>query len=251
MKEFKQLNSWHWVDYDELESTNDMALCLSEDIDNSKKIVITAKMQTKGRGRCGRRWIAGQDNLYMSLLLKWNLREAGALVLILGLSLLETIKKFSNGIEACLKWPNDVLVKGKKISGILLETGKNGAIVAGIGVNIAVAPEGENILYPVTSLKDEGINCTRTEFLSVYLNKFDEVCAFFYKNGMAELSLLWQKNAKGIGEQIRVKMPKKEEKGIFCGLDNQGFLLLRCDNGGLKTIGAGDVFFDESSEKEG
>ena len=55
MKEFKQLNSWHWADYDELESTNDMALCLSEDIDNSKKIVITAKMQTKGRGRCFRR----------------------------------------------------------------------------------------------------------------------------------------------------------------------------------------------------
>lgn len=250
MVEFSQFETWRWADYPELESTNDEALRLSSALSDKDKIVITARRQTKGRGRRGRSWIGQEGNLFMSLLLHWPQTESGALVFVVSLALLRTIRQFLPRADVCLKWPNDVLVNGKKVSGILLETAASGVMVAGIGVNIEAAPESRKILYAVTSLRKAGINCSRVDFLKVFLVKFDEVCGIYKNSGMAALAEIWQSQAKGIGCPITVHMPKTEEKGIFKGIDGNGLLLLESSSGSIKTISAGDVFFDKDEKKE-
>lgn len=249
MVDFLQLETWRWADYDELESTNDEALRLSAELP-AAAAVITAKRQTKGRGRRGRSWIGQPGNLFMSLLLPWPASESGALVFVVSLALLRTVRQFSPQADVCLKWPNDVLVGGRKISGILLEAASSGMMVAGVGVNIASAPEDENILYSVTSLREAGINCSRTEFLQVFLRKFNETCTAYHDEGMAKTAELWRKEARGIGAPITVRMPKTEERGILKGIDDSGLLLLETPAGIVKTISAGDVFFDEDKKKE-
>lgn len=250
MVDFLQLETWRWADYEELESTNDEALRLSMDVSSAGRTVITAQRQTKGRGRRGRSWIGCPGNLFMSLLLPWSTAESGALVFVVSLALLQAVKRFSPQADICLKWPNDVLVGGRKISGILLEAASSGMMVAGVGVNIASAPEDENMLYSVTSLREVGINCDRTEFLQVFLREFNETCAVYRSEGMAKTAELWRKEAGGIGALITVRMPKTEERGIFEGIDDNGLLLLKMPAGDVKTISAGDVFFDEDKKKE-
>ncbi len=250
MVEFSQFETWHWADYPELESTNDEALRLSPTLSGKDKIVITARRQTKGRGRRGRSWAGLEGNLFMSLLLHWPQAESGALVFIVSLALLRAVRQFLPRADVCLKWPNDVLVNGKKVSGILLETAASGMMVAGIGVNIEAAPKSREILYAVTSLRRAGINCSRIDFLKAFLLKFDEVRGIYKRSGMSELAAIWQSHAKGIGRPITVHMPKTEEKGIFKGIDGNGLLLLESLSGRVKTISAGDVFFDEDKKKE-
>lgn len=250
MVDFLQLETWRWADYEELKSTNDEALRLSADVSAAGGTVITAQRQTKGRGRRGRSWIGRPGNLFMSLLLPWPAAESGALVFVVSLALLRAVRQFSPQADVCLKWPNDVLVGGRKISGILLEAASPGIMVAGVGVNIASAPEDENILYAVTSLRKVGINCDRTEFLRVFLREFNETCAVYRSEGMAKTAELWRKEVRGIGAPITVRMPRTEEKGIFRGIDDSGLLLLETPAGVVKTISAGDVFFDEDKKKE-
>lgn len=250
MVEFSHFETWRWADYPELESTNDEALRLSSALSDKDKIVITTRRQTKGRGRRGRSWIGQKGNLFMSLLLHWPQAESGALVFIVSLALLRAVRQFLPQTDVCLKWPNDVLVEGKKVSGILLETAASGMMVAGIGVNIEAAPESREILYAVTSLRKAGANCSRIDFLKAFLVKFNEVCGIYKNSGMAALAEIWQSQAKGIGGPITVHMPKTEEKGIFKGIDGNGLLLLESSSGSIKTISAGDVFFDEEEKKE-
>lgn len=250
MVDFLQLGNWRWTDYPELESTNDEALHLSAALPENGRIAVTAQRQTKGRGRRGRSWIGQDGNLFMSLLLHWPLAESGALVFIVSLSLLQTVKKMSPSADVCLKWPNDVLLNRKKISGILLETATSGTMVIGIGVNIKSAPESKDILYAVASLRDAGINCSRNSFLKAFLPEFDEVCGIYKASGMERIIELWLPWVKGIGCPITVHMPKAEEKGIFKGIGSDGMLLLETSSGEIKTISAGDVFFDEDKKKE-
>lgn len=244
MKKTTQLGAWTWIDFDELESTNDEALRTKLEYAD-KKLVISAKKQTKGRGRRGRSWIGQDGNLFMSLLLNWPTADTGALVLIVGLALLKTVKKMSGSADVKLKWPNDVLLNGKKMSGILLESGHTGTMIIGIGVNIAAYPDDDTLIYKATSLLEAGIKCNRAEFLQEYLKQFDEISSLLITQRMMYIVEEWQKNAKGIGQAIIVHMPKKEERGIFRGLDSQGMLLLENAEGQIKTISAGDVFFEK------
>ena len=248
MTDFINLQSWQWTDYDELESTNDVALGLSAELLPGQKIVITAKKQTKGRGRRGRVWIGLDDNLFMSMLFRWPLADTGALVLMVSLSLLNTVKFFSPDSDIKLKWPNDVLLNGSKMSGILLERKDNNNIVVGIGVNIKSAPSDNNMLYPVTSLSANGIICEREDFLKRYLVEFNQTCDLYAEKGLSAIVTLWRQNAKGIGQKIIVRTPKGEQVGIFKNLSNDGLLQLLTTDGAIKTISAGDVFFDVNGE---
>ena len=173
MTELTELKSWIWLDYDEVGSTNDEALRLSKNLTPKQKLVITAHRQTKGRGRRGRNWISLDGNLFMSQLFNWPQKESGAMPFIASLSVLNTILKISPHAQVELKWPNDVLLNNCKVSGILLERGEKDAIVIGIGVNIKYAPDSNSLLYPTTSLQSDGIDCSYTDFLKLYLDEFD------------------------------------------------------------------------------
>ncbi|MBP3546447.1 MAG: biotin--[acetyl-CoA-carboxylase] ligase [Alphaproteobacteria bacterium] len=237
MTQITKINSWRWIDYQELDSTNDEALRLSQ---SENKLIVTSQIQTKGKGRLGRKWESFEGNLFMSMLMSWPLSENNALVFIISLALRQTIKKMLPQADVKIKWPNDVLVNDKKISGILLETGEQEKIVVGIGVNIKKHPE--NIIYPTTSLLKEGKITDRVDFIKMFIGYFDEVKGIYNNKGMDEIVKIWQSQAKGIGEKIKITILNKEETGVFDGIDNDGRLILNID-GNIKIYNAGDVFF--------
>lgn len=233
-------DAWEWLDFEEVGSTNDEVLKYME---KGKKVVLTAVCQSKGRGRRGRHWVSQNGNLFMSMAMPLELKDSGAMVFLLSLALCESIKKLKATAKVELKWPNDVLLDNKKVSGILLE--RSGEfIVMGVGVNIVDFPKSSDVLYPLTSLSQAGIETQRVQLLEIYLKEFDELFALWQKHGQSAIISKWLKCAKGIGSNIRVNMPSSSICGVFTGLDEEGVLLLQTSEG-MKKVSAGDVFFEE------
>lgn len=240
----ENLYGWHWQDFAELGSTNDCAVKLSE-LPPSPRFAVTAQSQAAGRGRRGRSWQSLEGNLFMSLGLEMEQRRWGELVFVVSLALLETVRSFKPGIDISLKWPNDVLVAGGKISGILLEKGAGMYIIIGIGVNIASAPAvSGSLLYHSASLAEAGIKTDRITFLKAFLQQFNCGLERWNRHGFAEVKDLWLQSAKGVGSEIRVNLPRESLNGIFKGIGDDGCLLLETA-GEIKKIAAGDVFFQQ------
>ena len=237
---------WKYYDYAELGSTNDKAIELTSKA-TGEKIAVTAEMQIGGRGRRGRRWVGAKGNLFLSLALPFEIKNCGVLVLISGLALLELIKEVAPQSDVVLKWPNDVLLDGGKISGILLEKGEAGYMIVGIGINVKVAPI-TDAAYKVTSLANAGLLFDRLEIKDMYMRHFEQLLNFWQQRGMPALVKRWLKYAKGIGSPIEVKMFNKTKEGVFVGLNEEGLLILASEQG-QEVISAGDVFFKEEDIK--
>lgn len=238
----ENVGKWLLLDYPQVESTNDCAVELSS-APPAAYYAVTAVTQTKGRGRRGRSWSSLEGNLFMSLALPLPMEKWGELIFVVALCLLQTIRKFSPGADVKIKWPNDVLLNGGKISGILLEKGAGKYIIAGIGVNIAVAPgNSSDLVYPVTSLRDAEISTDRCAFLKAYLLEFDGLFAQWRDQGFEPVRRRWLENVRGLDEKIAVNTARDRLEGIFCGVDEQGFLLLQQGEKLIKVY-AGDVFY--------
>ena len=230
---------------EEVDSTNLYGKSNLDSLDD--RTVIHALSQTSGRGRFTRAWKnLGAGNLFLSFVLKpsndfrsvySNLTQYLSVVLC---NILE-----SYGITPQIKWPNDVLVRGRKISGILLEKGAGDYIIAGIGVNVKHAPELVGKNYRSISLSEIGVDIERLDFLELYLSCFDELFALWAENGFESLRQAWLNMAIGLGEEITVVQEQTEKRGIFSGVDADGLLLLE-RNGNIEKICAGDVFFKEN-----
>lgn len=242
-----KLEGWNYIVLESVDSTNDEAkkYCLI----SKQKTVIRANRQTKGRGRCGRTWISNAGNLFCSLVLEFELKELGSLVMVSALSLAQTVKSFSDKIQPQIKWPNDVLLNRAKLSGILLEKGDGNYMIVGIGVNIVSAPKSEDLLYKTTSLRENGIICTAEEFLVVYLKAFNQNIELLKNGNKYDLFARWHNQAYGIGKPVIIRQDKKEEKGIFIGIDENMALLLK-QGSKIKKILAGDVFFANGVKNE-
>ena len=236
-------DDWQITQYEEVESTNDIALDMANIIE-SGYYVIKAQKQTNGRGRRGRTWESLYGNLFFSMLFKFDIRKAGELAVICSLSLLQVIKKLNVLANVKLKWPNDVLLNSAKVSGILFEKANGDYIVAGIGVNIAQSPKNAEMLYPVISLKEAGIDTSADDFLKLYLEVFTDNLNLYAENKFERLRKLWLDNAKGLNERVIVRQNGKDIGGIFRGIDESGALLSE-SNGKVSRILAGDVFFEE------
>lgn len=238
----ENLHGWHWEDFAELGSTNDYAAGLSAQ-PPAPRFAVTAVKQTAGRGRRGRSWQSLEGNLFMSLGLEIEQQRWGELVFVISLALLETVRALKPEIDISLKWPNDVLVAGNKISGILLEKGAGMYIIIGIGVNIVSAPAASgSLLYQAGSLAENGIRTDRVTFLKAFLQQFNCGLERWNRQGFAPVKELWLQAAKGVGSEIRVNLPRESLSGIFKGLGDDGCLLLETA-GEIKKIAAGDVFF--------
>ena len=240
----KKINDWLWEDKEITESTNDDALLYSQKY-HGEKFIISARQQTKGRGRRGRSWIGLEGNLFFSQGIEFEVQNLGQLIFISSLSLYQTIQKFlSTEHSLVLKWPNDVLIDNSKVSGTLLEKGSNRYFIIGIGVNICVAPTNDNLLYPTTSLKEKGILIDRLSFLKFYIENFDINYNLWKTSGFSLIKEQWLAVVKGLGKMISVKTTTKDLYGIFDGVGDQGELLLRQDEE-ITKIFAGDVFYIE------
>ena len=188
-------------------------------------------------------------NIYMSVLLRpsCGVDRAGELAFVVAVAL---SKAFDVYIDAgkhkkTLKWPNDILVDGRKISGILLESnmkdGKLDGLVVGMGVNILKAPEGAVSLEDVAS-GQVFINKVRDTILL----ELDKTYALWKKDGFAPVREAWLEQAHGIGEAMTARLPNVSHKGIFSGLTDDGSLILNQENGTQKIITSGDVHFGEA-----
>lgn len=237
----QQIGQWLWIDKEEVGSTNDEALALSRE-KKSGNYVVTAKRQNNGRGRRGRSWVGYDGNLFMSFLQPVELAKIGQIVFVVSLSLFESLQELFPKIDMKLKWPNDVLVEGNKISGILLEKGEGDYLICGIGVNLVGAPKLEDVLYPATSLRDKGYEVDRLTLFKKYVEIYDKNCNLWQEQGFAPIREKWLKNVKGLGEKIEVHTDKENKLGIFKDIDENGVLLLERKNG-LEKIYAGDIFY--------
>lgn len=213
------------------------------------KHVIIADMQTSGRGRQKREWFSDEGNLFVSFCHQvTSLNESvNGYSLAAGLAVRDTIAHYlpSNTIQ--WKWPNDVLVEGKKASGILLEHvhhANKDWLITGVGINIKNKPESET-LWPTTSL--ESHTDTRLEKLEL-LKTFVKFLDSYYKRVSAnEIDMLIEAcltHAARLGEIIQVRLPTHTLEGVFETIDSQGNLLLTID-GKTQPVSAGDIFFKE------
>lgn len=239
-------SDWWWQDFENVSSTNDIAYEFSFNPPDSQ-YVISAKRQTSGRGRRGRSWQSLDGNLFFSLVLQASNELINHLPFICSLALKDTILSLKADIDITFKWPNDVLIEGAKISGILLEKAANNYLIIGIGVNLMVAPEDKDIIYPTTFLKKYDIDIDRYKFLQQYLQFFDVLLLEWKQNGSAYINQKWLLHAIGLGKKIIINTEKTSHEGIFSGIDNNGALLLD-NNGQISKIYAGDVFIKPESK---
>ncbi len=212
---------------------------------------VVARRQTAGRGRRGRVWTSEPGNLYASLLLRDPIGAArlGELPLVVALAVHDAVAAALPPItraDLTIKWPNDILYAGAKLSGILIEAagGPEGrVVVAGIGVNCAHHPDAA--LYRATDLAGTGYPTEPEAMFALLAAAMARRLAEWRAGDFAPLRDAWLARAQGIGEAITVRLPAREITGVFSGLDGEGRLLLRHD-GGLEAISAGDVFFGRS-----
>jgi BirA family transcriptional regulator, biotin operon repressor / biotin---[acetyl-CoA-carboxylase] ligase len=210
---------------------------------------ITAQMQTEGRGRRDRSWVSPQGNLYASLLLSEPsaFERAPELAFVAALALRDALVEEAPELapQLAFKWPNDLLLDGKKCAGILIEgevePGKSMTVVIGIGVNCTNHPA--DTAYPATDLAAHGAALTPAQlFRRLSATMCRRLAQWDRGRNFSAILGDWLKSVRGIGDQITVSNGTGEKHGRFVGLDQSGRLVLELPGGGLEKISAGDVF---------
>jgi len=211
--------------------------------------VVWAKEQSSGIGRRGHKWISEEGNLYCSILLRPECHAFKAMQLsfVASLCIAEAVAyALPKSAFVNCKWPNDVLVEERKISGILLgsQTKSLGGmdwLVIGVGLNIKSFPE--NVEFPATSLIREGAkkDISAEMMLETFCRRFLTGYVTWKKLGFEPVRKAWLRRAAWLGKEITVRLERETLKGEFKGLDKDGALIL-LHNGDERRITAGDVF---------
>ncbi|MEQ4925523.1 bifunctional biotin--[acetyl-CoA-carboxylase] ligase/biotin operon repressor BirA [Proteus hauseri] len=206
--------------------------------------VCIAEYQSAGRGRRGRQWISPFGrNLYLSMYWKLDQGPAAAigLSLVVGVILAEVLKAFGAD-DVKVKWPNDLYLNDKKLSGILVElTGKTGDvahIVTGIGINIAMSNKNQNTIdQQWINLEQVGIKIDRNKLACTMTNSLREAFIQFEKQGLAAFIERWKSLDNFMDRKVKLIIGEKEIFGIAKGINDQGALLLEQDNKIVPYIG--------------
>lgn len=235
-------------DLDSVGSTN--ALCFERArAGHGGNLWIRAAEQTEGRGRRGRDWSSPVGNLFASLLLidPKPAERIGELPLVAAVALADAVDKAAGTLHLVqLKWPNDLLVDGAKLSGILLEAeiladGRQ-AVVIGFGVNCISHPP--LAMYQATDLRSLGFQVSAERMFEALASSFSAHLGTWREpGGFQQTRKNWLDRAAHLGKEISVKTAREEISGIFADLDARGHLVLKQDDGGVRTLYAGDVFF--------
>ncbi len=243
--------AYRLVVLDSVGSTNDEALRLASEGAEDGTLV-WAREQTSGRGRQGRSWESPPGNLYFSLVLRPDCApaEAAQLGFVAGLALGEAFGSVAPPlIEVTYKWPNDLLLNGRKAAGILLESrgGPEGALdclILGVGANLQHFPEDTS--FPATSLRYEGAaDVDAVALLEAFGRHFSSWVNRWLDDGFAPVRRAWLHHAHGLGEEIEVRLPRETLTGTFKDLDERGVLMLELPGGARREISAGDVYFGD------
>ena len=240
--------AYRLVFYESVDSTNDEAKRLAHGA-AKEGTVVWGREQTAGRGRRGRAWASPPGNLYASLILRPRcpLDQAAQLgfvaALAVGDTLAWTLETRPDGLS--YKWPNDVLLRGRKIAGILLESelGEGEApkfVVVGVGINLVSSPRDTE--FPATSIAEENLGTVSPgAALEGFARHFQAWVERWREEGFAPIRAAWRAHAMALGEPIRVRLGPATLHGRFIDIDQHGALLLE-SAGELRRIAAGEVF---------
>lgn len=234
----EHIGDWAWYEAEEVGSTNDE---LKEFPLSKLPAVLSAIHQTGGKGRRGRKWNSIDGNLYFTFSQKIMVQELSRFVCLVGLSLAKTVLRISPAADIQIKWPNDIFLGGKKLSGILLENISGNIWEIGIGVNIKGAPKIKDMPYQATSLLDNGIEIDRIQFLKAYLKQYLSDLKSYRKNGFTQLKNEWLNLALNLNKQISIQNEATIKTGIFLTLDDNGYLILKTEDKEERIV-AGDLF---------
>ena len=248
-----------FLHFEAIDSTNREVKRLA-DAGDFGPLWVSADSQDVGKGRRGREWISKPGNLYCSGLYPHpaDIASAARLSFVAAIALAETLDQYIDPDIIKIKWPNDVLVDGKKIAGILLESGTEGEtiwVAIGMGVNLLHHPEGTDT--PATHLLEhidiekmtgpEPVFTGSGPVLATLAARFDHWRDIYLSDGFLPVKNAWTQRALGLGEPVTANLATRKITGIAKGLDDDGALLLELDNGELEKIHAGDVFFSATS----
>ena len=221
---------WKKFTFEMVDSTNKVAA------DYPIGSVIVAEAQTNGHGRYGHTWVSDKGNLYLSAVLKTYGTQMPLMAFVVAVAVAETLREI--GIEVQLKWPNDILLNGAKLAGILLEQ-VDDKLIVGIGVNCISCPN--DLPYPAAHLNGKISAIELQDLIMQHLNNWMQL---FETKGFLSVYHEWKKYAIGIGKIITVRLPNETLTGIFRDLSESGALILELPDNTVKYVTAGVVFFE-------
>lgn len=206
--------------------------------------VVVAETQTASRGRLGRRWISDEGNLYFSVLVRPEPDALPLLSPLAGVAVARSMRQVA-GLYPTIKWPNDVMIDGRKVAGILAESALSGSqiqhAVVGIGVNVALDVSADpEIAVTATSLNHaSGSEIDRAELLRRILQHMDALYLEL-RRGRSPIAE-WRRWLDTLGQQVTVTHHGESDTGLAEDIDEHGNLLLRTDSGDLLTLTSGDI----------
>ncbi|UCC78806.1 MAG: biotin--[acetyl-CoA-carboxylase] ligase [Candidatus Zixiibacteriota bacterium] len=234
--------------YKSIGSTNDTAKRLAES-DSPEGTLVIAEKQTKGRGRLGRSWHSPQNKgLYFSLVLRPQIpvEKMPALSLVAALSVCRVIESMTD-LKPQIKWPNDCLIDGKKVAGILIdisaELGRVSYAILGVGLNINTAQKdfSSGLRKSATSLAIQtGKMFSRVDCLRPFLHEFEKSYRNFYRYGLEFIASEIIKRSSVIGREINFKLSGKKYTAMALGYDENGGLMVKSKSG-VKVLSGGEI----------
>ena len=236
---------WHST----IGSTNAEALALASNGERGP-IFVAAERHSAGRGRRGPEWVSESGNLYATLLVTDPALPAMGpqLCFVAALALHDAVLDDCAGLAPArlqLKWPNDLLLDGKKVAGILIEGTevKGGLTVVAIGFGVNCRRHPADTKFPATDFTEADFSSTPQTLLPRLGARWEQRVAEWNRGvGFAAIRDAWILRASGIGGPIEVRLPEQNLGGIFESINEQGALILRRKGGGREIISAGDVF---------
>ena len=232
---------------EEIDSTNNQAKVLAREGAKEGHLII-AEHQSQGKGRLGRSWQSpAGTGIWMSLILRPHIlpKYASQLTLIAGLSMCEVIQEIT-GLEAKIKWPNDIVVNGKKVCGILTEMSAEmesiNYIILGIGVNVNMAYFPEELPY-ASSLAIEGKKeYSRKAIIKAFLEKFEiDYKAYKKQPDLTSIMERYEKNCITLNRKVKLLVSHEEVIAKATGISNEGELLVTLEDGTMKVVSSGEV----------
>jgi len=231
--------------YKETASTNDTAYDLAASGEKEGSVVI-AESQSAGRGRMGRKWFSPKSKgAYFSVILRPDIlpKKVPGITLFSALSVAKTIRETMN-LDAFIKWPNDVLIDGQKICGVLTEmnaeTDKINFVIIGVGININTKKE--DLPKGATSIMEElGRELSRIETVRGIFKNLDKYYKLFKNGDMGEIIKEYKEFSNFLGTRVQVSYHDTKIEGYAIDVDSDGALILRMDSGLNERIMAGDV----------
>lgn len=250
MNHERQSHGFRILGYDSVSSTNDEADRLAQG-GAPDRTLVWARSQNSGRGRLGRTWVSPEGNLYTTALLEPGLPlgRLQELSFVASLAVHDTVAGLLADADLVLKWPNDVLLGGAKISGILTETrvrGDHVVALLGVGINLAHAPDATR--YPTTALADHlSAPLTVEELLECYLKALSERYALWRSDGFAQIRDAWAIRSRWIGRMVSIENGDRKILGRYDGIEADGSMIVSGEGGEKHKISAGDVRLAEDN----